>query len=101
MRIRTGSFPCEIEIGRWSGTPRCLRLCKLCGMDVEDEKHFLIDCKYYDSDMRRPIVECAADVSNYDGDLISWILDPKDMKFKWRFEYVRTYVNLRRKFYEQ
>lgn len=60
-QFRLGILPLMIETGRFknvkdevSGMFRKMkieeRLCKLCGMNlVEDELHFLLDCKIYDS----------------------------------------------------
>ena len=39
-----GCLSIEVETGRYSKTPRELRVCKLCNNEVEDEKHFLFDC---------------------------------------------------------
>ena len=45
---RAGVLPLEIERGRWRGTPKELRLCKQCTMNViEDLEHFLLVCPKY------------------------------------------------------
>ena len=36
-------------MGRDTGIPRDERLCKLCGLNEEDEKHFLLNCPVYKS----------------------------------------------------
>ena len=50
-RFRAGSHTLEIERGRYTNprTPVEKRLCITCG-EVEDEKHFLINCKLYHID---------------------------------------------------
>ena len=49
-KLRTGSLPLEIEKGRFAKpkVPLEQRVCKYCNSsNVEDEKHFLIDCDLY------------------------------------------------------
>ncbi|CAG2224647.1 unnamed protein product [Mytilus edulis] len=47
-RIRSGTFPLEIEQGRYRNIPPNLRICKLCNSgSIEDETHFLIYCDRY------------------------------------------------------
>ena len=49
-RIRCGTFPLEIERGRFRSIPLDQRICKVCNSGcVEDEKHFLIECERYSS----------------------------------------------------
>ena len=44
-RLLCGSLKLQIEVGRYSGTPREERYCELCKTGaVEDELHFLFDC---------------------------------------------------------
>ena len=47
-RFRTGSHTLEIERGRYNNprTPIENRLCPICSV-VEDEQHFMMDCKLY------------------------------------------------------
>src|SRR5690242_13512726 len=48
LLLRIGSYPLRIETGRWVGEFLEERLCFKCmSGQVEDEKHFLIDCKAY------------------------------------------------------
>jgi hypothetical protein len=50
-RLRTSSHTLHIETGRFVKTPPQLRLCQLCHSgEVEDETHFLINCKLYTDD---------------------------------------------------
>ena len=50
-RFRASSHILEIERGRYTNprTPRDQRLCALC-KEIEDEQHFLINCKMYEKD---------------------------------------------------
>ena len=35
-----------VEIGRWHGTPLCVRLCTLCNnVQIADEFHYILECK--------------------------------------------------------
>ena len=42
--LRMGCLPLEVERGRYTQTPYEMRTCKLCLMDVEDQRHFLLFC---------------------------------------------------------
>ena len=45
-KLRLGTTPLQIEIGRKMGLPREERLCKICvSNEVEDEQHFLFECQ--------------------------------------------------------
>ena len=50
-RLRASSHPLEIERGRYTRpkTPVTQRLCPCCNA-IEDEHHFLLNCKIYDQD---------------------------------------------------
>ena len=48
-RLRMSSHQLAIEEGRYSETPREMRICSLCKTGVEDEAHFLIQCPAYDN----------------------------------------------------
>ena len=52
-RFRAGSHILEIERGRYTNprTPRAQRLCVNCNQ-IEDEIHFLIHCKLYESERK-------------------------------------------------
>ena len=43
-RLKLGVLNLAIESGRYDGTPRCQRMCKLCNIEVENEVHFLFTC---------------------------------------------------------
>ena len=42
--LQMGCLPLEVERGRYTQTPYEMRTCKLCLMDVEDQRHFLLFC---------------------------------------------------------
>ena len=46
-RLLVSSHRLNIETGRWSNIPRNERLCSICNK-LEDEYHFLFECKLYD-----------------------------------------------------
>ena len=45
-KLRTSAHNLQIEMGRRTATPRENRLCR-CGEKVEDEGHFLTECRLY------------------------------------------------------
>ena len=74
-KLRTSSHNLLVEMGRRTGTPRERRIC-ICGNNVEDEKHFLVDCNIYDDIRRRHGIrnKTVADILN-NGDSIQYLLD--------------------------
>jgi hypothetical protein len=47
--FRVGAYPLRIETGRWYNEEKERRLCMKCmSGDVEDELHFLFECKAYE-----------------------------------------------------
>ena len=42
--LRAGCCKLEVELGRWRGTKKEDRTCKLCGEGIEDSNHFLTIC---------------------------------------------------------
>ena len=42
-KMRTGTYPLEIELGRYRGVPEENRLCKLCRCEPEIEEHFMLN----------------------------------------------------------
>ena len=51
-RMRCGTFPLEVEKGRYRNVPANQRICKMCNSNaIEDETHFLLFCERY-SDVR-------------------------------------------------
>ena len=48
-KIRGGTLRLQIEVGRWENTPAENRYCNVCAkLEVEDERHFLLDCWPYE-----------------------------------------------------
>ena len=48
-KLRCGSRPLNIELGRFRNLPLESRICELCNShNIEDEIHFTIDCSFYD-----------------------------------------------------
>ena len=44
-QLLCGILPLELEVGRYLGTDKRFRYCKVCGTkEVEDEIHFIFDC---------------------------------------------------------
>ena len=55
-RLRCGTFPLEIERGRYRNVPCAQRICKMCDSGaVEDEKHFMLSCARY-TDLRNKLL---------------------------------------------
>ena len=47
-RLRSGTHPLDIEVGRWYQKPEAERVCYVCLTGkVESEAHFLLDCYRY------------------------------------------------------
>ena len=45
-KLRISDHSLELEKGRYIGIEVKDRFCKICKNQVEDEKHFLLECKY-------------------------------------------------------
>jgi len=45
MRFLLLEHGLAIEVGRRAGLPRPLRMCRLCGLEIEDEVHVLLWCE--------------------------------------------------------
>ena len=60
-QLRCGILPLQLEVGRWHNKDECDRLCLLCDDgEVENEKHFLLQCKYF-NDERAILYQCMID----------------------------------------
>ena len=64
-QMRCGSAPINIELGRYRNgvyLPAEMRLCPICNEGVEDEKHVILECSFYD-DLREELLDvaCAMD----------------------------------------
>ena len=49
-KFRTGTFPINLELGRYKRLPVAERKCIDCPDCVEDEYHFLLECPTYTTD---------------------------------------------------
>ena len=47
--LRISNHKLNIEKGRNVKISRCDRICPVCGLNIEDEIHFLFDCPKYSS----------------------------------------------------
>jgi hypothetical protein len=56
-RLLLSSHRLSIESGRWNRpiTPACNRYCPFCPNSIEDEYHFIIECRLY-TDLRRKLI---------------------------------------------
>lgn len=46
-KFRLSCHKLNIEIGRYTKVPRSERICNFCIENIEDEKHFLLNCRVY------------------------------------------------------
>ena len=61
--LRLGTLDLELEKGRYTGTPREERFCKICKThEVEDESHFIFRCPTLEP-TRKPYID---KISNFD-----------------------------------
>ena len=81
-KLRCGVAPIRIETGRYENIDIENRLCFNCNDDVEDEKHFLLNCPVY-SDIRNVIFNHASIVDENFLQMKIWyfILPKSAMKF--------------------
>ena len=49
VKLRLGNHKLNIETGRYDKITRCDRICPVCGLNIEDEIHFLFNCPKYSS----------------------------------------------------
>ncbi len=52
-RLRSGNSELRIHTGRFEQLERRMRLCEQCGVEVEDTRHFLLRCNYYEEQRRQ------------------------------------------------
>ena len=55
VKMRNGTYPLEIELGRYRGIPVENRVCILCRSEPETEDHFLLNCAKTD-DIRQKLI---------------------------------------------
>ena len=67
-KLRLGVLPINVEIGRYSNTPRDERYCPLCNkLEVEDEYHIFFKCQHY-SELRKELIDFAINtIDNFGG----------------------------------
>lgn len=64
-QLRSGILPLEVETGRWRGVEIEGRICKLCEDDcIEDEAHFLLNCRFYADERNTFFDQCIRTVIN-------------------------------------
>ena len=78
-KLVSGIMPLEIEIGRYTGTKRELRLCKVCNLNcVEDEYHFLFSCVMYQLERSYFYLKHVPNIGEFmlklDSEKIAWLL---------------------------
>ena len=49
MKLRISNHKLNLETGRYDKISRCDRICPVCGLNIEDEIHFLFNCPKYSS----------------------------------------------------
>ena len=66
-QLRLGILPLHIETGRYNRTLLENRTCKLCNTNViEDEMHFLLQCKTYSEDRKKLFIRAKEEVINFE-----------------------------------
>ena len=49
VKLRISNHKLNIETGRYDKISRCDGICPVCGLNIEDEIHFLFNCTKYSS----------------------------------------------------
>ena len=49
VKLRISNHKLNIETGRYDKISKCDRICPVCGLNIEDEIHFLFNCPKYSS----------------------------------------------------
>ncbi len=93
-RLRNGTYPLNIELGRYRNIPLESRICPSCDTnDVESEIHFLCDCTAYDQ-QRLNLFEMIENILNADVKLLSNVEKIKIMlSNKLVLKHVCIYIN--------
>lgn len=64
-KLRNGTFPINIELGRYRGIPLEERTCNVCDVgSIESEQHFLLDCPAY-NEQRRNLMDIAMGIPGF------------------------------------
>ena len=85
-RFRLSNHKLMIEVGRHQNLQKHERICQVCKKYVEDEIHFLINCKLYE-ELRKPIFEnCIKEKTSFpyytDEEKFIYIMTSSDLTFK-------------------
>ena len=65
-KLRLGILPINIELGRYNGIERGLRMCNICNTgEVEDEIHFLLKCVKYEERRNTMYILAGETVTNF------------------------------------
>ena len=49
VKLRISNHKLNIESGRYDKISSCDRICPVCGLNIENEIHFLLNCPKYSS----------------------------------------------------
>ena len=67
VKLRGGTAPFQIELGRWQGVERKRRICKECESDeIEDVCHWLLLCPGWEH-LRIPVIDEVAEMDGFQG----------------------------------
>ena len=75
IKLRGGTAPFQMEMGRWHGLKREERVCKECdSREVEDVVHWLIRCPAWIGHRELLLKQCHDHSSNFDEDTTARLL---------------------------
>ena len=67
VKLRGGTAPFQIEMGRWQGVERERRICKECeSEEIEDVCHWLLQCPTWEH-LRIPLINIVAEMDGFRG----------------------------------
>ena len=65
-KLRSGTYPIAVELGRYRNIPKENRICKSCQSgSIEDEQHFLLKCTAFDAHRDDLFNEISKKVGNF------------------------------------
>ena len=104
-KLRSSSYTLEVERGRYTKpkTNICERLCPVCNV-IEDEIHFLANCKLYDAERTHIFGKVTAKIQNLhelnDADKFILLMSSKDKQILvWTGKFIYKCFNIRSRFY--
>ena len=104
-KLRSSSHTLEVERGRYTKpkTNICERLCPVCNV-IEDEIHFLANCKLYDAERTDFFGKIKAKIQNLhelnDADKFILLMSSKDKQILvWTGKFIYKCFNIRSRFY--